>query len=67
MGHNKERMCPGFLSEDVEDELMREEVILSPLPSLLKLQIVSKPIDLSVAKVRASLKGCVHTSRFELV
>ncbi|XP_074197054.1 putative ubiquitin carboxyl-terminal hydrolase MINDY-4 isoform X8 [Rhinolophus sinicus] len=36
--------------EDVEDELIREEVILSPVPSMLKLQIVSKPIDLSVAK-----------------
>nr|KAF6418959.1 MINDY lysine 48 deubiquitinase 4 [Rousettus aegyptiacus] len=36
--------------EDVEDELIREEVILSPVPSMLKLQIVSKPMDLSVAK-----------------
>ncbi|XP_039718588.1 putative ubiquitin carboxyl-terminal hydrolase MINDY-4 isoform X3 [Pteropus medius] len=36
--------------EDVEDESIREEVILSPVPSMLKLQIVSKPIDLSVAK-----------------
>ncbi|KAM5203888.1 putative ubiquitin carboxyl-terminal hydrolase MINDY-4 isoform 2-T2 [Hipposideros larvatus] len=36
--------------EDVEDELIREEVILSPAPSMPKLQIVSKPIDLSVAK-----------------
>ncbi|KAF0875822.1 MINY4 hydrolase, partial [Crocuta crocuta] len=44
--------------EDVEDELMREEVILSPLPSLLKLQIASKPIDLSVAKdIKALLFG----------
>ncbi|XP_029781421.1 probable ubiquitin carboxyl-terminal hydrolase MINDY-4 isoform X1 [Suricata suricatta] len=44
--------------EDVEDELMREEVILSPVPSLLKLQIVSKPIDLSVAKdIKALLFG----------
>nr|XP_012330550.1 probable ubiquitin carboxyl-terminal hydrolase MINDY-4 [Aotus nancymaae] len=36
--------------EDVEDELIREEVILSPVPSVLKLQTASKPIDLSVAK-----------------
>ncbi|XP_076976636.1 putative ubiquitin carboxyl-terminal hydrolase MINDY-4 isoform X2 [Tamandua tetradactyla] len=36
--------------EDVEDELIKEEVILTPAPSMLKLQIVSKPIDLSVAK-----------------
>lgn len=36
--------------EDVEDESIREEVLLSPVPSMLKLQIVSKPIDLSVAK-----------------
>ncbi|XP_036719645.1 probable ubiquitin carboxyl-terminal hydrolase MINDY-4 isoform X2 [Balaenoptera musculus] len=36
--------------EDVEDELVREEVILSPVPSMLKLQVESKPIDLSVAK-----------------
>ncbi|XP_058383740.1 probable ubiquitin carboxyl-terminal hydrolase MINDY-4 [Diceros bicornis minor] len=36
--------------EDVEDELVREEVILLPVPSLLKLPIVSKPIDLSLAK-----------------
>ncbi|CAK7307242.1 Probable ubiquitin carboxyl-terminal hydrolase MINDY-4 [Vulpes lagopus] len=36
--------------EDVEDELTREEVILSPVPTMLKLQIVSKPMDLSVAK-----------------
>uniref|UniRef100_A0A8C5LJ17 Ubiquitin carboxyl-terminal hydrolase MINDY n=1 Tax=Jaculus jaculus TaxID=51337 RepID=A0A8C5LJ17_JACJA len=36
--------------EDVEDELIREEVILSPAPSALKLQIVSKPIDFSAAK-----------------
>lgn len=46
----------GFLSEDVEDELIREEVILSPVPSMLKLQIVSKPMDLSVAKVGVNLK-----------
>lgn len=46
----------GFLSEDVEDESIREEVILSPVPSMLKLQIVSKPIDLSVAKVGVNLK-----------
>lgn len=36
--------------EDVEDELVKEEVILSPVPSMLKLQVASKPIDLSVAK-----------------
>uniref|UniRef100_A0A8B9WKT8 Ubiquitin carboxyl-terminal hydrolase MINDY n=1 Tax=Bos mutus grunniens TaxID=30521 RepID=A0A8B9WKT8_BOSMU len=36
--------------EDVEDELVREEIILSPVSSVLKLQVVSKPIDLSVAK-----------------
>lgn len=35
---------------DVEDELVKEEVILSPVPSMLKLQVASKPIDLSVAK-----------------
>lgn len=57
VGHNKELTCPGFLSEDVEDELVREEVILSPVPSMLKLQIVSKPIDLSVAKVRCQLES----------
>ncbi|XP_005377564.1 PREDICTED: protein FAM188B [Chinchilla lanigera] len=36
--------------EDVEDELIREDVILAPAPSMLKMQIVSKPIDLSEAK-----------------
>ncbi|XP_047418022.1 probable ubiquitin carboxyl-terminal hydrolase MINDY-4 isoform X1 [Sciurus carolinensis] len=36
--------------EDVDDTLIQEEVILSPAPSVLKLQIASKPIDLSVAK-----------------
>ncbi|XP_062035134.1 probable ubiquitin carboxyl-terminal hydrolase MINDY-4 isoform X3 [Lepus europaeus] len=36
--------------EDVEDELVREEVILPPAPSTLKLQTASEPIDLSVAK-----------------
>ncbi|XP_073921345.1 probable ubiquitin carboxyl-terminal hydrolase MINDY-4 isoform X3 [Castor canadensis] len=36
--------------EDVEDELMREEVILSPGPSMLRLQVTSKPVDLLVAK-----------------
>ncbi|XP_049749489.1 probable ubiquitin carboxyl-terminal hydrolase MINDY-4 isoform X2 [Elephas maximus indicus] len=41
--------------EDVEDEVIREEVILPPAPSMLKLQIVSKPIDLSVAKEIKSL------------
>ncbi|XP_072820828.1 probable ubiquitin carboxyl-terminal hydrolase MINDY-4 isoform X5 [Vicugna pacos] len=48
---NKVDNEPGVLQlEDVEDELVREEVILSPVPSMLKLQVVSKPIDLSVAK-----------------
>ncbi|XP_035554268.2 probable ubiquitin carboxyl-terminal hydrolase MINDY-4 isoform X2 [Canis lupus dingo] len=41
---------PNKADEDVEDELTREEVILSPVPTMLKLQIVSKPMDLSVAK-----------------
>ncbi|XP_069442825.1 probable ubiquitin carboxyl-terminal hydrolase MINDY-4 isoform X2 [Ovis canadensis] len=50
--------------EDVEDELVREEIILSPVSSVLKLQVVSKPIDLSVAKggpcgVLAAVQGCV--------
>ncbi|KAK7819195.1 hypothetical protein U0070_008323 [Myodes glareolus] len=36
--------------EDVEDELIKEDIVLSPLPSMLKLQTVSKPIDLSLAK-----------------
>ncbi|XP_027430588.1 probable ubiquitin carboxyl-terminal hydrolase MINDY-4 isoform X1 [Zalophus californianus] len=44
--------------EDVEDELIKDEVILSPGPSMLKLQIVSKPVDLSVAKdIKALLFG----------
>ncbi|XP_059252611.1 probable ubiquitin carboxyl-terminal hydrolase MINDY-4 isoform X2 [Mustela nigripes] len=44
--------------EDVEDELIKEEVILPPVPLMLKLQIVSKPIDLSVAKdIKALLFG----------
>ncbi|XP_057587892.1 probable ubiquitin carboxyl-terminal hydrolase MINDY-4 isoform X2 [Hippopotamus amphibius kiboko] len=47
--------------EDVEDELVREEVILSPVPSMLKLQVVSKPIDLSVAK---DLKTILFGSSF---
>ncbi|XP_011938340.1 PREDICTED: protein FAM188B isoform X3 [Cercocebus atys] len=42
--------------EDVEDELIREEVILSPVPSVLKLQTASKPIDLSVAKGTAAFR-----------
>lgn len=46
----------GFLPEDVEDELIREDVILAPAPSMLKLQIVSKPIDLSAAKVGVPLE-----------
>ncbi|XP_045421107.1 probable ubiquitin carboxyl-terminal hydrolase MINDY-4 isoform X4 [Lemur catta] len=36
--------------EDVEDDMVREEVILCPVPSILKLQTESKPIDLLVAK-----------------
>ncbi|XP_066095846.1 probable ubiquitin carboxyl-terminal hydrolase MINDY-4 isoform X2 [Saccopteryx bilineata] len=36
--------------EDVEDEPALEEVILPPAPSVPKLQVVSKPIDFSVAK-----------------
>uniref|UniRef100_A0A5F9CMK1 Ubiquitin carboxyl-terminal hydrolase MINDY n=1 Tax=Oryctolagus cuniculus TaxID=9986 RepID=A0A5F9CMK1_RABIT len=36
--------------EDVEDDLVREEVILPLAPSMLKLQTASEPIDLSVAK-----------------
>uniref|UniRef100_A0A452RQ09 Ubiquitin carboxyl-terminal hydrolase MINDY n=1 Tax=Ursus americanus TaxID=9643 RepID=A0A452RQ09_URSAM len=48
---------PGAL-QDVDDDLIREEVILSPVPSMLKLQIVSKPIDFSVAKdIKALLFG----------
>lgn len=62
MGHTKELTCPGILSEDVDDDLIREEVILSPVPSMLKLQIVSKPIDFSVAKVGVSFKVCIDTS-----
>lgn len=42
---------PCFLSEDVEDELIKEDLVLSPPLSMLKLQTVSKPIDLSLAKV----------------
>uniref|UniRef100_A0A8C2NGF0 Ubiquitin carboxyl-terminal hydrolase MINDY n=1 Tax=Capra hircus TaxID=9925 RepID=A0A8C2NGF0_CAPHI len=50
--------------EDVEEELVREEIILSPVSSVLKLQVVSKPIDLLVAKggpcgVLAAVQGCV--------
>lgn len=36
--------------EDVEDELIKEDIVLFPPPSMLKLQTVSKPIDLSLAK-----------------
>lgn len=50
MSYNKELTC-SFLSEDVEDELIWEDVILSPAPSAFKLQTASEPIDLSVAKV----------------
>ncbi|EGW05193.1 UPF0526 protein C7orf67-like [Cricetulus griseus] len=50
--------------EDVEDELIKEDIVLSPLPSMPKLQAVSKPIDLSLAKggpcgVLAAVQGCV--------
>lgn len=46
----------GSLSEDVEDdESGREEVILSPAPLVPRLQTVSKPIGLSVAKVGVGL------------
>lgn len=45
----------------MEDELTREEVILSPVPTMLKLQIVSKPMDLSVAKVGVELKVWMDT------
>ncbi|XP_069318692.1 probable ubiquitin carboxyl-terminal hydrolase MINDY-4 [Eulemur rufifrons] len=41
--------------EDVEDDMVREEVILCPVPSILKLQTESKPIDLLVAKEIKSL------------
>ncbi|XP_052494844.1 probable ubiquitin carboxyl-terminal hydrolase MINDY-4 [Budorcas taxicolor] len=47
--------------EDVEDELVREEIVLSPVSSVLKLQVVSKPIDLSVAK---DLKTILFGSSF---
>ncbi|XP_032762338.1 probable ubiquitin carboxyl-terminal hydrolase MINDY-4 [Rattus rattus] len=36
--------------EDVEDELIKEDIVLFPPPSMLKLLTVSKPIDLSLAK-----------------
>ncbi|KAL0619194.1 putative ubiquitin carboxyl-terminal hydrolase MINDY-4, partial [Plecturocebus cupreus] len=48
--HVGQAVLERLTSEDVEDELIREEVILSPVPSVLKLQTASKPIDLSVAK-----------------
>ncbi|XP_040593542.1 probable ubiquitin carboxyl-terminal hydrolase MINDY-4 [Mesocricetus auratus] len=41
--------------EDVEDELTKEDIVLSPPPSMLKLQAVSKPIDLSLAKEMKTL------------
>ncbi|XP_035304444.1 probable ubiquitin carboxyl-terminal hydrolase MINDY-4 isoform X3 [Cricetulus griseus] len=44
-----------FLPEDVEDELIKEDIVLSPLPSMPKLQAVSKPIDLSLAKEMKTL------------
>uniref|UniRef100_A0A8C2MG20 Ubiquitin carboxyl-terminal hydrolase MINDY n=1 Tax=Cricetulus griseus TaxID=10029 RepID=A0A8C2MG20_CRIGR len=43
------------LLEDVEDELIKEDIVLSPLPSMPKLQAVSKPIDLSLAKEMKTL------------
>ncbi|EDL88092.1 similar to hypothetical protein (predicted), isoform CRA_a [Rattus norvegicus] len=50
--------------EDVEDELIKEDIVLFPPPSMLKLLTVSKPIDLSLAKggpcgVLAAVQGCV--------
>lgn len=45
-----------ILPEDVEDDLVREDIVLPPAPSILKLQAVSKPIDLSVAKVGLALE-----------
>ncbi|XP_031237852.1 probable ubiquitin carboxyl-terminal hydrolase MINDY-4 [Mastomys coucha] len=36
--------------EDVEDELIKEDIVLCPPPSMLKLHTLSKPIDLSLAK-----------------
>lgn len=53
--------------EDVEDELFREEVVLSPVPSAPRLHIASKPIDLSVAKVGPNVKVRVDTYRSEWV
>lgn len=50
-------MRPCFLSEDVEDELIKEDIVLSPPPSLLKMQMLSKPIDLLLAKVGVSAEG----------
>ncbi|KAL1768152.1 FAM188B isoform X1 [Sigmodon hispidus] len=47
--------------EDVEDELVKEDVVLSPPPSMLKLQTVSKPMDLSLAK---ELKTLLFGSTF---
>ncbi|XP_058152804.1 probable ubiquitin carboxyl-terminal hydrolase MINDY-4 [Dasypus novemcinctus] len=47
---------PGVLQlEDVDDELIKEEVILTPAPSMVKLQTMSKPINLSIAKEIKSL------------
>lgn len=66
----KQALTPPSLSEDVEDvedASFREEVVLSPVPSALRLHIASKPIDLSVAKVGADLKVRVDTSRSEWV
>ena len=57
MSYNKSSHGQGSLSEDVEDESIQEEVILSPVLSMLKLQTVSTPIDLSVAKVGCRLKS----------
>ncbi|XP_055974330.1 probable ubiquitin carboxyl-terminal hydrolase MINDY-4 [Sorex fumeus] len=47
--------------EDVEDELIEEEVIRCPVPSVLQLQTASRPIDLSVAK---DIKNVLFGSSF---
>lgn len=36
---------------------MKEDIILCPPPSMLKLHTVSKPIDLSLAKVGVSAEA----------
>ncbi|OBS68745.1 hypothetical protein A6R68_02704 [Neotoma lepida] len=50
-----------LLLEDVEDELIKEDVVLSLPPSMFKLQTVSKPMDLSLAK---ELKTLLFGSTF---